>query len=226
MRNQNKFENIKSDKYNLDFRPASYFEFEDPIKELLANMKGESRRKFLKIKLNETQLTNDPPEYLFREKLCDEERQFIGLLHRRLMGGEYLPDRQPDEVEIARIVLNSTTQDVLSLRAKQNIGFISYALVDEYEFEYSVEPALSETPLSFGELISLFTSVEDLTNGRYSIPAMFREYFEIDSSVTHQELERWSRFVSFDSEFYPELTSFYEDEAQEWMNDCLRQIES
>ena len=124
MNNQKRFECIKSDKYNFEFRPLSYFEFEDPIKELLTNIKGESRRKLLKNKLNEAHLTNAPPDYLFREKLCDEERLFVGSLHPRLMGGEYLRDRQPDEVEIARIVLDSTTQDVLSLRATRHIGFI------------------------------------------------------------------------------------------------------
>lgn len=35
------------------------------------------------------------------------------------MGGEYLPDSEPGEVEIARIVLQSTTMDVFSIRARR-----------------------------------------------------------------------------------------------------------
>jgi hypothetical protein len=217
---------INPDKFNFSFRPQSYFEIEDPIQELLTNIKGESRRKLLKAKLSDTNLTNAPPDFLFRDKLCEEERRFVGALHPRLMGGEYLPDRQPDEIEIARIVLDSTTQDVLSLRARHHIGFISYSLVDEYDFEYVFEPFISEQPLSFGELILLFSGVNDKTNDRKSIPAMFREFFEIDQYTSVQDLERWGKFVTFHSEFYPELTSYYENEAINWVNNCAKQLEN
>jgi hypothetical protein len=39
-------------------------------------------------------------------------RQATGALHPSAMGGEYLPDQQEDEIEIARINIDSTTNDV------------------------------------------------------------------------------------------------------------------
>ena len=54
------------------------------------------------------------------------------------MGGEYLPGYRRNEVEIVRIELDSTTSDVISLRARP-IGRkrprIVYTLVDEHQTE-------------------------------------------------------------------------------------------
>jgi hypothetical protein len=43
-------------------------------------------------------------------------RQATGAIHPWLMGGEYLPDRQDNEVEIARITIAFTTRDVTCVR--------------------------------------------------------------------------------------------------------------
>ena len=48
------------------------------------------------------------------------------------MGGEYLPNRQATEVEIARINIDSTTSDVTSVYAKVGKNRIYYRVVDEY----------------------------------------------------------------------------------------------
>jgi hypothetical protein len=48
------------------------------------------------------------------------------------MGGEYLPDLKQDEVEIARITIASTTQDVTSVFARRGKHRIYYRVVDEY----------------------------------------------------------------------------------------------
>ena len=51
------------------------------------------------------------------------------------MGGEYLPDYLPEEVEIARVAMESTTADVISIRAFMEAdNLIHYRVVDEYEF--------------------------------------------------------------------------------------------
>jgi len=45
----------------------------------------------------------------------------LDLIHPSFMGGEYLPDYRRDEIEIARIELESTTSDVISVRARPRI---------------------------------------------------------------------------------------------------------
>jgi hypothetical protein len=48
------------------------------------------------------------------------------------MGGEYLPNLMPNEVEIARVTMTSTTMDVISIRARHTKHKIIYRIVDEY----------------------------------------------------------------------------------------------
>src|SRR5882724_6852578 len=51
--------------------------------------------------------------------LSNEDRSGLGKIHPSFMGGEYLPDYAEGELEIARIELESTTTDVISIRAKK-----------------------------------------------------------------------------------------------------------
>lgn len=73
------------------------------------------------------------------------------------MGGEYLPDLAPDEVEIARITMKSTTMDVIGIRARRLKRHIAYRFVDEYEDliakNYEMQPEVSARPLTLGEVI-------------------------------------------------------------------------
>jgi len=68
--------------------------------------------------------------------LDDESRRSLGQIHPTFMGGEYLPNYRRQEVAIARIELESTTSDVISLRATSAGALIKYSLVDEYETEF------------------------------------------------------------------------------------------
>ena len=71
------------------------------------------------------------------------------------MGGEYLPSFSGEEIEIARIVLASVTQDVYSIRAKRLGKLIAYCVVDEYESTLNLAMESSTQPLSLEELIGL-----------------------------------------------------------------------
>lgn len=208
--------------YDYAFRPESYFEIDEPLKRLRRSIKGETRRKLLE-RLVEN-FDNRPEDILILETLTETDRAILGCIHPSYMGGEYLPNFTPTQVEIARIVLDSTIQDVLSLRAEKSNGTASYSLVDEYEFEYTFSPSYSKKPLTFGELIELFNSVRDLSNGRESIPNMFREFFEINDSTSSAEIHQLSLFVDFQSEFYPELSAFYRDEALAWATEQVSLI--
>jgi hypothetical protein len=104
--------------YNLGFRPSTYWETPDTV---LANIKGEQRRRAIR-KLLDAGDVEVLEERLLAESLTDEERRALGRLHPSLMGGEYLPTYQGDEVEIARVALQSTTGDVVSFRARREGG--------------------------------------------------------------------------------------------------------
>ncbi|MDQ3545720.1 MAG: hypothetical protein M3429_04250 [Verrucomicrobiota bacterium] len=69
------------------------------------------------------------------------------------MGGEYLPDPEATETEIARIELESTTSDVISIRAVPDPAGFRYCIVDEYETDFEQPFETSERPLTLKELI-------------------------------------------------------------------------
>src|ERR1700682_3343613 len=113
-------------KYDLDFCPKSYW-ISDATKATLMRIKGQARRQLVMnlLKRGFTQFDGDP---FFAESLSERERQSIGRGHPGMMGGEYLPNELPGEVEIARLVLASTTQDVISLRARPMKSEIRYRM--------------------------------------------------------------------------------------------------
>ena len=84
-------------------------------------------------------------------------------------GGDFLPEFMPGEVEIARLALESTTWDVISIRARPSSRGILYRVVDEYESTIPFHPKSSRRPLSFGRLIQ---AIDGLTECRGA--GMFR----------------------------------------------------
>ena len=82
------------------------------------------------------------------------------------MDGEYLPDYLPGEVEIARIVLESVTQDVVSIRARRrgSVRRIVYRVVDQFGSEFDFSPRSSRRPLSHGRLARLIDTLRNITN--------------------------------------------------------------
>ena len=116
---------------------------------------------------------------------------------------EYLPDCLPGEVEIARIVLESVTQDVVSIRARRRGSErrIVYRVVDEFESEFDFAPRSSRQPLSCGELVRLIDSLRRVANavegsGYTDEPWGF-------SAATG--VEQRTRFVTVASRFYPTI---------------------
>jgi len=94
-----------------DFRPASYFWPLGLETHLLSRIKGAERKKALQALIDDGRI-DETPDFLAKSALPERERNLIGRLHRRFMGGEYLPDMGEREIEIARISINSTTSDV------------------------------------------------------------------------------------------------------------------
>ena len=144
---------------NLDYRPASYFWPHGLATHLLARVKGAARKAALKDLIDAGRL-DEVPAFLAKSALSEAERRAIGRIHPALMGGEYLPDLDETEIEIARISIRSTTGDVTSLYARRGEGCIHYRVVDEYGGDTlsGDNERSSDTPLSLGELYAFFTA--------------------------------------------------------------------
>lgn len=150
---------------DLEYRPSSYFWPHGLEKHLLARIKGAARKAALKALIDAGQI-DEVPEFLAKSSLTEEERQAIGRIHPAFMGGEYLPDLDETEIEIARISINSTTGDVTSMYARRGKGCIHYRVVDEYGGETLTGDTerTSEKPLALGELHRFFMAAWPFTD--------------------------------------------------------------
>ena len=145
---------------DYDFRPESYW---TPARNLLEaalrNVKGRNRRQII-TDYYEAGKLEQLHENLIADTLDEQSRKNLGLIHPTFMGGEYLPNYGRSEVEIARIELQSTTNDVISLRARPVGSRIKYRLIDEYSSQFRLPQQTSSRPFSLGELIGFLDSVE------------------------------------------------------------------
>lgn len=193
---------------DLDYRPAGYFWPLDLATHLLATVKGAERRKHIQslIDANRLDLLED---LVARSSLAPELRRYTGRIHPWFMGGEYLPDQKKGEVEIARLTLASTTQDVVSIRARKGKRRIYYRVVDEYEGETLSGTAkrTSVRPLTLGQLIGLL-------EGAYSI------WDTVYMNEMNCDAERMKWFVSMTSPFYPQLGAYYDRQFEAWAAEC------
>jgi hypothetical protein len=107
--------------FDYMYRPESYFANLDAETLVVGSILGEERRKDVRRRLASGEA--DPlvrEEWLTESKLEPSTRLLLGGIHPAFMGGEYLPQFGQNEIEIARIVLASVTQDVISIRARRS----------------------------------------------------------------------------------------------------------
>lgn len=154
--------------------------------------------------------TAPPPE-----RMPDAIRDAIGRIHPMLMGGLYLPDFLPGEVEIARVQLESVTGDVISVRARRKGNRIAYRIVDEYEMDYPLTPATSALPLTLAGIVRLIDDAnpDPTRDGGLAFGAVKSNC--IDGGCHPREL---LTFATVTSDFYPELGAWYERFITAWLS--------
>jgi hypothetical protein len=201
--------NKRFDNIDYDFRPQSYWQISDPLGAILVNVKGKRRRKMIR-DFWEAGAIGELERDLLVDCLSEEQRDRLGKIHPSFMGGEYLPDYTEGEVEIARIELESTMADVISVRARQEAEQIAYSIVDEYETEFTVSPTHSGKPLTLGELVSLIDGgMEEGSLGIYYTQMNY-------TGESLEDLNRIRSFTRVESVFYPQLTLHYEKVRDLW----------
>jgi hypothetical protein len=176
---------------------------------LVNSIQGQDRRQIVQWALEEG-VVHELSDEMLQPQLDEEHRRSVSLIHPSCMGGEFLPAMLPGEVEIARIVLQSTTGDVIVVRARREAGAIRYRIVDEYEdspvCEYPLVFDSSPEPLTLEQLIALI-------DGTRFIPNVLE--YNFDGGDGHE----LRTFVSVESPFYPDLGSHYADEVDTWLDE-------
>jgi hypothetical protein len=192
---------------DLDFRPKGYFWPLDARTHVISSIKGASRREFARQMFAEGREGELPPEVL-QPSLPADVRQATGAIHPSLMGGEYLPDQKNDEIEIARITIESTTRDVTCVYARRSKGEIHFTVVDEYEGDTLTGKSTrkSKAPLTLGELTDFFLGAWDLI-----------EVLEMNFEGDGHPPDSVRGFFEASSDFYPEFARLVVQRVENWL---------
>ena len=208
---------IHFNNFDYEFRPESYFNIEDsPLHFLLSRVTGAKRRKMI---LNAFENGDTIPNEILSGSLSEEMRQHLSAIHPSFMGGEYLPAINENEIEVARIELESTTADVISVRARWENGVYRYSVVDEYEEVYEVPVEQTSQPMSFKELIQFLNGVKRADeNPCMGIVTLYAE-FNMSCGSSYDNMVNFQRAYS---DVYPEMTRYYDC----YMPVYLKQVET
>ena len=200
------------------FRPASYWDPADPESTVVGNIKGQLRREMVRDFLRGTadpELGELEEQYL-ADEVDDDLRIGLGRLHPRWMGGEYLPPYRFGEVEIARVILQSVTLDVHSLRARRSGGRIHYRMVDEYDSDWTLCRKTSRRPLSFGQLVDLILHAREGEGLAGYYPVTILNYNVDENGCDPEEM---AGFIAMESVCYPELGRWWEERVADWLEE-------
>jgi len=202
---------------NIDYqqRPISYWDDRDVLASLLRDVVGTARRKLITDCWRKGRL-EELCDHLLENTLSDAARKHLSRIHPTLMGGEYLPEFGSGETEIARLELESTTADVISIRARRECGLIRFRIVDEYNTEFLQERETGPAPLSLEELIRFIDGSRhpDLTTGL----AVGYNDVNADCGCDREALRH---FTKVRSGIYRQLEAHYEHVFSEWVEESL-----
>lgn len=195
-------------KIDLKYRPHSYFWANEIGVQLSSEIKGAERKALFEFLVTHGR-GNEIDELLSKPMLSNEERQGLGRFHPHFMGGEYLPDRSGEEVEIARITIASTTRDVTSVYASRGVKRIYYRVVDEYGGDTLIGTALRATikPMTLGQLTDFFMSTWDLLN-------VLDFNFE-DGGYSSEEIKAF--VIDASSSFYAQFGQLIDARIDNWI---------
>jgi hypothetical protein len=139
--------------------------------------------------------------------------------------GEFTPELEDDEVEILCIRLNSAMGDVIPVRARRvDPHTIGYQIADEYDGEYGDGTEFSEEPLTGYEMIELLRGIPSATED-FPLPPLFEQMATFDESERRENPESVAagqRFVSLQSDFYPDLNPALADWYREGLEEGER----
>jgi len=195
-------------KIDLQYRPRGYFWAEELGVQLPSDIKGAERKALFETLVAQGR-GDEVEELLAKPVLKAQERQSWGRFHPRFMGGEYLPDRKSEEVEIARITIASTTQDVTSVYARQGATRILYRVVDEYGGDTltGAGTRTSIKPMTLAQLMDFFLSTWNLMD-------VLHYNFEGDG-YSPEEIKAF--VVDASSSFYAEFGQAIDLRIDKWL---------
>lgn len=184
---------------DYDFRPDAVLDVDpDSALYVVSRIKGSNRQEMVIDYIQRGKVDELEPG-LLRETLPREEIETLAGFNASFLGGEFLPDFLADEVELARLVMQTPHRDTVSVRARpaEDEGILLRA-VDEYDTDFpGTDKRLPERP-SLRELINWLEGEFGETGSLLLFP--------IEQALAGgSRPEDLSGFVEVRSLFYPAL---------------------
>lgn len=189
------------------FRPATYW---DPDLAAIANIKGDIRRACLMDSLAGPDPEDEHDEEFRRVSLSEQELEERRGRRPGSLGGEYLPDYLPDEVEIARITLDPAIRRCVAVRARPVRQQIRYRVVCDHGARFVFSPASSDQPLTLEQIAQLLCCIRETDQATPLIESHWLRYQQL------VETGDAIGAIKVSSLFYPQLTEWYFQEALAW----------
>ena len=164
---------------------------------------------------------NFRPEDYFQNKENNEINMPLVSQTGFVNSGEYLPKLSANEIEICRLVLNSSSVDITSLRVRKNKDRYVYKIVDEHSSIFTLPIHTSVYTLTMNELIEIFDNCEQ-TGGDYEgidnigLIKPIVMYERIENKLTSEEV---NQFIRVESSFYPEIENYYSSMIEKWIEE-------
>ncbi len=208
--------------FDSTYRPDTYWPESLTPEQRMSRIKGAERQAYAQLIYQEYGFSV-LDDFLVRESLPDNEREDWGAIHPAMMGGEYLPDLLPDEVEICRLSLRSVTADQISVRARPDPAGVRYRIVDEYEEMVYVTPYdTSELPLTAWQLLMLIQ--DTYVRSDPEVGGIFNAILTVQSDHAKNR-EQILSFIKVSSPLYPELDALYRELGNRWCDEHLAEEE-
>ncbi|MCL6474741.1 MAG: hypothetical protein K6U75_06785 [Firmicutes bacterium] len=186
---------------NQEYRPESYFEL--PLRDQVMRNLGSSVLRLQIASEIDRLLRENQLEYALELVMnaAMKEPQ-LEQVHPAFMGGMYLPELEPGEVEVARIILHSTTSDTYAVYAKPQGASVRLRLVDEYGGECLLGEVeqLVEQPMTQREIVDWVIAC----------CALDELAFQFDGDV-----EATLQFISATSPVYPQFEALLKRRLQD-----------
>lgn len=198
---------------DLSYRPDTFFRPQKLEQHLLSKVKSAVIRKRLQALFAQGRHA-EVRDLLTTEALSARDRKALEEFHPMYMGGNYLPDTEDGEVEIARISIASTTSDVTCVYARPDEGAIHYRVVDEYGGDtlQGCAEAQTDKPMTLGEFAEFFMRAWPLID-------LLDMSFEGDQAGALD-------FFSAESDFYPDFDQLCRQRVCEHFPDDESESES
>jgi hypothetical protein len=198
-------------KYNYDFRPISYFGPKGLKDHYGTTIKGQKRKELVQENIE----IENVPGVIKSQSLSEDLISNFASIHPSYMSGEYLPELEKDELEIARIIAKNATEDVISIRVRNINNKYNYTIVDEYQddlaLQYIFSPTESNETLTFRQLINFIDSCivkESSQSETHHVGLVLGDLEHIYKWGYDDDLED---FFKVESVFYKDISQYYEE---------------